>query len=245
MLPPDRARLDTSPVSTGFPTTAITIGIVVVACFAARAAGVPWVTMTATLRRFGPRHNRGREVQAARPLFGAHIQPGPHPREIRSPALPDSVRALRAAMSSEVCSVGRRCPLWVKSGHRGTSNQCPLYPRKRTLIKCIGKSASCQTLRRALDIICLSSLARPARQLSRWAGNARQGEMIQCRKGVRLHYLPKHGQCSRAGRFVHISAVERAGLAELKAGQIIDYEIVEERGRKRAENLRIVAQPKG
>src|SRR5262249_55970367 len=20
------------------------------------------------------------------------------------------------------------CPLWVKSGHRGTSNQCPLYP---------------------------------------------------------------------------------------------------------------------
>jgi len=102
-------------------------------------------------------------------------------------------------MSSEVCSVGRRCPLWVKSGHRGTSNQCPLYPRKRTLIKCIGKSASCQT----------------------------------------------HGQCSRAGRFVHISAVERAGLAELKAGQIIDYEIVEERGRKRAENLRIVAQPKG
>jgi len=69
--------------------------------------------------------------------------------------------------------------------------------------------------------------------------------MVQCRKGVRLHYLPKHGQCSRAGRFVHISAVERAGLAELKEGQIIDYEIVEERGRKRAENLRIVAQPKG
>ena len=26
-----------------------------------------------------------------------------------------------------------RCPLWVKSGHRRTSNQCPLYPQKRTL----------------------------------------------------------------------------------------------------------------
>ena len=45
--------------------------------------------------------------------------------------------------------------------------------------------------------------------------------------------------------FVHISAVEHAGLAELKEGQIVDYEIVEDRSRKRAENLRIVAQPKG
>jgi len=25
-----------------------------------------------------------------------------------------------------------RCPLWVKSKHRGTSNQCLLYPQKRT-----------------------------------------------------------------------------------------------------------------
>ena len=25
------------------------------------------------------------------------------------------------------------CPLWVKSGHRGTYKQCPLYPQKRTL----------------------------------------------------------------------------------------------------------------
>src|SRR5262249_3414997 len=28
-----------------------------------------------------------------------------------------------------------QCPLWVKSGHRGISNQCPLYPQKRTLIE--------------------------------------------------------------------------------------------------------------
>jgi hypothetical protein len=27
---------------------------------------------------------------------------------------------------------GHRRPLWVKSRHRGTSNQCPLYPQKRT-----------------------------------------------------------------------------------------------------------------
>jgi hypothetical protein len=25
-----------------------------------------------------------------------------------------------------------RCPLWVKSGHRAVSGQCPLYPQKRT-----------------------------------------------------------------------------------------------------------------
>jgi len=25
-----------------------------------------------------------------------------------------------------------RCPLWVKSGHRGVSTRCPLYPRKQT-----------------------------------------------------------------------------------------------------------------
>jgi len=33
----------------------------------------------------------------------------------------------------EVDRVGR-CPLWVKSGHRGQFKECPLYPRKRTLI---------------------------------------------------------------------------------------------------------------
>jgi len=27
----------------------------------------------------------------------------------------------------------KRCPLWVKSGHRDILNECPLYPRKRTL----------------------------------------------------------------------------------------------------------------
>ena len=27
---------------------------------------------------------------------------------------------------------GIECPLWVKSRHQGISNQCPLYPRKRT-----------------------------------------------------------------------------------------------------------------
>jgi hypothetical protein len=36
---------------------------------------------------------------------------------------------------------GNQCPLWVKSRHRGISNQCPLYPQKRTFIGAIGTSA--------------------------------------------------------------------------------------------------------
>lgn len=39
--------------------------------------------------------------------------------------------------------------------------------------------------------------------------------------------------------FVHISAVERAGLARLNEGQVIEYEEVTNRGRVSAESLRI------
>lgn len=39
--------------------------------------------------------------------------------------------------------------------------------------------------------------------------------------------------------FVHISAVERAGLGSLNEGQVVQYEEVSNRGRKAAENLRL------
>ena len=39
--------------------------------------------------------------------------------------------------------------------------------------------------------------------------------------------------------FVHISAVERAGLSTLNEGQRIDYEIVSNRGKESAENLKV------
>ena len=39
--------------------------------------------------------------------------------------------------------------------------------------------------------------------------------------------------------FVHISAVERAGLASLNEGQAIEYEVVENRGKSSAENLKV------
>ena len=39
--------------------------------------------------------------------------------------------------------------------------------------------------------------------------------------------------------FVHISAVERAGLSTLNEGQAVEYEIVENRGKSSAENLKV------
>jgi CspA family cold shock protein len=39
--------------------------------------------------------------------------------------------------------------------------------------------------------------------------------------------------------FVHISAVERAGLSTLNEGQPVDYEIVSNRGKESAENLKV------
>jgi cold shock protein len=39
--------------------------------------------------------------------------------------------------------------------------------------------------------------------------------------------------------FVHISAVERAGLRSLNEGQSIEYDIQTERGRESAANLRV------
>jgi cold shock protein len=39
--------------------------------------------------------------------------------------------------------------------------------------------------------------------------------------------------------FVHISAVERAGLSSLNEGQTIEFDVVENRGKSSAENLKV------
>ena len=39
--------------------------------------------------------------------------------------------------------------------------------------------------------------------------------------------------------FVHISAVERAGLNSLNEGQVVEFDVVENRGKSAAENLRV------
>jgi cold shock protein len=43
--------------------------------------------------------------------------------------------------------------------------------------------------------------------------------------------------------FVHISAVERAGLSTLNEGQQIEYEIEENRGKTSAVNLKVMIYP--
>ena len=39
--------------------------------------------------------------------------------------------------------------------------------------------------------------------------------------------------------FVHVSAVERAGLSTLNEGQKVEYELVTNRGKTSAENLKV------
>ena len=39
--------------------------------------------------------------------------------------------------------------------------------------------------------------------------------------------------------FVHISAVERAGLSSLNEGQQVEFEVVANRGKESAENLKV------
>ena len=63
----------------------------------------------------------------------------------------------------------------------------------------------------------------------------RYREVVQFSKGLRLH--PASGRWQ--GRFVHISAVERAGLSGLNEGQAIEYEEVSDRGKTSAGNLKV------
>ena len=51
---------------------------------------------------------------------------------------------------------------------------------------------------------------------------------------VALGFSDKHRDV-----FVHITAVERAGLSTLKEGQQVEYEIVSNRGKSSAENLKV------
>ena len=68
-LPPGRARLATRPAPTGSPTFAITMGIVVVALFAANAGAVPVATIRSTLRRTRSAARSGREFQIGKAQF--------------------------------------------------------------------------------------------------------------------------------------------------------------------------------
>jgi CspA family cold shock protein len=74
------------------------------------------------------------------------------------------------------------------------------------------------------------------------SGSCRQGghdghshsEMVQPDEGLWVHSAPGRSR----DVFVHISAVERAGLSSLNEGQVVDYEVVSNRGKMAAENLK-------
>jgi cold shock protein len=67
----------------------------------------------------------------------------------------------------------------------------------------------------------------------------------QWRAALSSGSIPKKGygfiQPQGGGKdvFVHISAVERAGLSSLNEGQVIEYEEVANRGKTSAENLKV------
>jgi CspA family cold shock protein len=64
---------------------------------------------------------------------------------------------------------------------------------------------------------------------------ARHGELVQFDKG----YGFIQPQAGGKDVFVHISAVERAGLSTLNEGQHIEYEFEENRGKTSAANLKV------
>jgi cold shock protein len=77
-----------------------------------------------------------------------------------------------------------------------------------------------------LDHVCAFKEATMATGTVKWFNPTKGYGFIQ----------PKDG-----GRdvFVHISAVERAGLSSLNEGQTIEYEIVSNRGKESADNLKV------
>ena len=59
--------------------------------------------------------------------------------------------------------------------------------------------------------------------------------MVQSDQGLWIHSASGGGK----DVFVHISAVERAGLSSLMEGQALEFELVSSRGKTSAENLKV------
>jgi CspA family cold shock protein len=75
----------------------------------------------------------------------------------------------------------------------------------------------------------------------------RQTKGMAMQKGTVKWFNPTKGygfiQPAQGGKdvFVHISAVERAGLSTLNEGQVVTFDVVSNRGKEAAENLKIAA----
>jgi len=117
-------------------------------------------------------------------------------------------------------SRGRNRILAVPAAMRQTAQSNRTYPKP-------GLSRGLQRVRRAFHR-CADLLRRQAMQ-----------------KGTVKWFNPTkgYGFIKPAGGdkdvFVHISAVERAGLSSLNEGQVVEYELVTNRGKTSAENLKV------
>jgi|SRR5262245_37363449 cold shock protein len=85
-------------------------------------------------------------------------------------------------------------------------------------------------------------------RVARWSSgpdNVRAFKEAMMATGTVKWFNPTKGygfiQPKGGGRdvFVHISAVERAGLGSLNEGQTIEYEVVSNRGKESADNLKV------
>lgn len=100
-FPPGRAKLATNPLPTGLPTAAITIGMVVVACLAARVCGTPAVTITSTLKQKATSLSSGSDDQTAQPFSDI------------SKGLPSGSLSLYSAKVTLSCGATISIPGWI------------------------------------------------------------------------------------------------------------------------------------
>src|SRR2546426_494570 len=108
MCPPGRARLATRPSPTGSPLTAMTMGIVVVACWAARSATVPSTTRMSTGSRTSSTTSAGSRsaCPSAKRYSRAMVRPSTYPRS-RSPCRKASRREATAETELGMSSPSR------------------------------------------------------------------------------------------------------------------------------------------
>src|SRR6516162_2574045 len=105
---------------------------------------------------------------------------------------------------------GRECPLWVISGHRGISNQCPLYPQKRTSPTAAWTSVKCQ--KRQVSPAPAAPLASRPRSLFLLLFS----EHFHCRNGSttsqsKFFFLPSLSSIAKAAPFVELDRIRIVG----------------------------------
>src|SRR5690348_846788 len=101
-LPPGRARLITSPSATGSPTVAKTMGMLLVACLAARAAIVPVATITSTLSATSSAARAGSRADEIEGLRPQRIVAGDIPGDPR--------RGTNGEVTGELVEAERKTP---------------------------------------------------------------------------------------------------------------------------------------